>query len=138
MSPQDRRASTVSRRRLLTGGALAIAATSGCVTTGMDVRGDLSESGVFRSVSLMETWSVNQATATVRLTDRATRAIGVREVAVIDASGSSVWTGKVQPAQTTLSNVMLPVGRPVTLAAADASGSFVEEVTLTVGGEDWP
>jgi hypothetical protein len=138
MSPHDRRVSRVSRRRLLAGGALATATTSGCITTGIDVRSDLSESGVFRSITLMESWTANQATATVTLTERATREANVRELAVIDPSGSSVWTGKVQPAQTSVSNVMLPVGGSVTLAAADASGKFVEQVTITVAGKKWP
>ncbi|MFC4359804.1 hypothetical protein ACFO0N_17810 [Halobium salinum] len=136
MSPDD--PPTLSRRRLLAGSAVALAATSGCVTTGMQVQGDLSGSNVFESVSLMESWTANQATAKLALTDTATTELNVRRLAVIDSQGSSVWTGAVEPAQTSVSNVMLPVGSPVTLAAANASGEFVDRVEITVVGDTVP
>lgn len=127
-----------SRRRLLAGSAVALATTSGCVTTGMRVQGDLGGSEVFADVSLMESWTANQATAKLTLTDRATTELNVRRLAVVNASGSSVWTGTVEPTQTSISNVMLPVGKPATLAAANASGEFVEGVGITVAGDRLP
>lgn len=104
----------------------------------MRVQGDLGGSEVFTDVSLMESWTANQATAKLTLTDRATTELNVRRLAVVNASGSSVWTGTVEPTQTSISNVMLPVGKPATLAAANASGEFVEGVEITVAGDRLP
>lgn len=127
-----------SRRRLLVGGSVALAATSGCLTTGIRVQADLSGSEVFESVSLMESWSANRATGKLTLTDAATTELNVRDLAVVDSSGSSVWSGTVVPAQTSISNVALPVGQPAVLAAANASGEFVERVEVRVVGNSFP
>ncbi len=127
-----------SRRAVLGSTALLLTATSGCVSTGLSVKAGLSNSKVFKDVSLMESWSSNRAAIKVTLTKQATVKFNVRNISVINASGSSVWTGTVDAAQTSLSNVMVPVGKQATLAAADGSYKFVEKIPITVTGNTFP
>lgn len=130
--------SHLSRRAVLGGTALLLTTTSGCVSTGLSVDAGLSDSKVFKDVSLMESWTSNRAATKVTLTKQATMKFGVRNVSVIDASGSSVWTGTVDAAQTSLSNVMVPVGKPATLAASDGSYKFVEKIPIKISGSSFP
>lgn len=130
--------SRLSRRAVLGSSALLLTATSGCVTTGLSVKAGLSNSKVFKNVSLMESWTSNEAATKVTLTDQATMKFDVRNVAVIDSSGSSVWTGTVDAAQTSISNVMVPIGKPATLAASDGSYKFVEKMPIRISGNSFP
>ncbi|WP_233203929.1 hypothetical protein [Halegenticoccus soli] len=130
----------VPRRRLLAGAAAAASVGfGGCLTTGLRASVDgLSGSNVFEDVSLAESWATTRTTAKVTLTRRATRAVGVRELAVVSSSGSEVWTGSVVAGQTSVSDVVFPVGSPATLTAADYDGAFVDAVTVTVDGRTIP
>ncbi|SFR32789.1 hypothetical protein [Halogeometricum limi] len=129
-----------TRRRLLAGlTAVGLTTLGGCVSTGLSLRTDgLSDSDVFESVSLSESWTANRAVGTVSLTDTATTEHSVRELAVIDSEGSSVWNSPIAPGQTSVSDARFPVGKPARLVAADNSGAFVEEVGVTVSGSSFP
>lgn len=129
-----------TRRRLLAGLAtVGAAALGGCVTTGLSLRTDgVDASNVFESVSLSESWTANKAVASVKLTESATTERNVRELAVVDSDGSSVWSDTVAAGQTNVSDVRLPVGEPATLTATDNTGAFVESVTVSVGGSSFP
>lgn len=132
--------SPTTRRRLLKAiPAVGAASVAGCVTTGLSLRTDgVDGSGVFESVSLSESWTASVATASVTLTEAATVDSDVRELAVVDGTGTDVWTDTVEPTQTSVSGARFPVGETATLAAADNSGAFVERVSVTVSGSSVP
>lgn len=131
---------TRSRRQYLTGAAVAVAVgTAGCVSTNLRVESNgVDGSSVFDAVSLAESWATGNATATVTLTESATKEKNVRTVTVIDSKGGSVWSGSLDPGQTSVSNVRIPVGKSATLVAADESGKFVDEIAVRVSGSSIP
>lgn len=130
---------THSRRQYLAGAAVAVTVgTAGCISTGLRVEANVDESSVFDAVSLAESWATGNATATVTLTESATKEKNVRAVAVIDATGTSVWSSTLDPGQRSVSNVRIPVGNPSTLVAADESGKFVDEIAVRVSGSPIP
>lgn len=115
--------------------AVGSVALAGCVTT--DLRASapgIEDSEVFESVRTVGSWAQKRVTLKLSLTDAATTDLGVRELAVIDAAGSSFWTGTVEPGATSVSHVVAPVGEPVSVTAADYNGKFVEAIEVTVEG----
>lgn len=128
----------VSRRAVLAGIATASVGLAGCITVDPRVETDLSGSAVFEGVSVSEPWVNGQVEASVSLTPEATRSMAVRELAVTSQSGSGVWSGTVDPTQTSVSGVLFPQRGDSTLAAADNSGKFVEAVTVRVTGTRVP
>jgi hypothetical protein len=131
---------TVSRRAYLAGGVTALSAgAAGCMTTGLQLETDgVDASEIFDSFSLSESWTASNATAVVTLTQRAARTANVRELSVVAADGSSIWSGDVEPGQTSVSNVLLPTGEAATVVAADGSENFVDAVTVRVAGSTVP
>lgn len=134
----DGRGRDRTRRAVLAGIATASVGLAGCITVGPGVEADLSGSTVFESVSVSEPWVNGQVEASVSLTREATRSLAVRELAVTAQSGSGVWSGAVDPTQTSVSGVLFPQTGVSTLAAADNSGKFVEAVTVRVTGRRIP
>lgn len=131
---------SVSRRRYLAGGVTAFCVGSaGCVTTGLRLETDgVESSDIFDSVSLSESWTASNATATVKITEEAAKEANVRELSVVGPDGSSVWAGTVEPGQTSVSNVLLPAGKSATIVAADGSKRYVDDVTVQVTGSTIP
>ena len=130
--------SRLSRRRFVLGtGAAVLAATSGCVTTDLSVRSEgIGDSDVFADVSLLESWTANQASTKVTLTKAATTDRNVRNLAVVNARGSSVWSGPVEATQTSVSNVTFPVGAPSTLSATNGNEEYVDSIEVRVVGNE--
>lgn len=137
---RDRTEQSMSRRSYLASGVAALCVgTAGCVTTGLRLETEgVDSSDIFESISLSESWTASNATATVTLTEAAAKEASIRELGVVDAKGSSVWAGAVDPGQKSVSNVLLPIKESATVVAANASKEFVDEVTVRVVGSTIP
>ncbi|SEO59234.1 hypothetical protein SAMN04487948_103391 [Halogranum amylolyticum] len=130
----------LSRRHYLAGGVAALSVgTAGCVTTGLRLETeDVESSDVFDSVSLSESWTASTATAKVKLTESGAKESNVRGLTTVASDGSSTWAGTVDAGQTSVSNVLLPVGESATIVAANGSKEFVGEVSVRVVGSTVP
>ncbi len=131
----DEQSSRLSRRELLGATAgVGIAGLSGCLTLSpkVSVTG-LTESEVFRKVSVSESWASGRVVSSVSFTPTATTDGGVRGLTVISSSGTEFDTATVASGQTKKS-IFLPVGNS-TLTAVDFDGKTVESVSVSVRGE---
>jgi hypothetical protein len=109
------------------------------MTAGLTVRAeDVASSTVFEDVSLSESWTANSAVVSVSLARDAVVEQSIAELSVVDAAGKSVWTGSVEPGQTRVSQVHLPVNTGATIYAVDASGAIVDDVDVSVRGSRLP
>lgn len=135
----DTDASATRRRLLAALATVGIGTFGGCVRTGLTMRTDgVDGSEVFESVSLSESWTANKAVGTVTLTEDAATDASVRELAVIGSDGEDAWNGQLQPGQTSVTDARFPVGETAALVAANGSGTYVDSVTVTVGGSSFP
>lgn len=132
-----------SRRRVLAGAAglgasvFGSTALAGCVTVTPRIEADLSGSDVFARVSATESWAAGRTTASIGLTPRATRSVGVRELVVV-SGGSTVATVEVDTGQTSVSNLSFPASGTASLLAVDSDGAPLEEVSVRVRGRVVP
>jgi hypothetical protein len=130
----------LARRRFLAAlasvGSLGL---GGCVTTGLSLETEnVDSSPVFETVSLSETWTANSAVASVALHRDAVLERSVAELSVIAADGESVWAGTLDPGQTSVGQVQLPVNTSATVYAVNASGAVVDGVDVAVRGSRLP
>ncbi|MFC7153973.1 hypothetical protein ACFQPA_00700 [Halomarina halobia] len=141
MTDADQLGSRRSRRRLLRtlAGTVAVA-SAGCVTTGLSVRAEgVSESNVFSSFSSKSSlsWGGNRAWVSASLTDAATTRGKVRTLTVVPKGGTAFWTGTLSGGETS-ATMSVPVGKPVTVNAIDATDALVDSVRLLVRGTPVP
>lgn len=127
---------TVDRRRVLAATvAVGTAGFGGCLTLRPTVSADVGGSRVFDSITVSEPWASIRVRAKVKLTPEATTERGVSDLNVIAASGSTFWTGSVDVGQTSVSTVQLPTNQTSTIFAITSSGSVVERLEVTAGGD---
>jgi hypothetical protein len=124
-----------SRRTFLrlstTAGVLGL---SGCLTQSPTVTtSGVSNSSVFKRVSVSEPWASGRVAASISLTPAATTKQGVRGLTVIKKDGTEFDTGSVQSGQTS-KTMFVPVGQQSTVSAIDFDGKTVETIAVRVSG----
>lgn len=109
-------------------------AFGGCLTVGPTAEADTSGSAVFESVSATESWSGTGVRTQVTL--KSTPEAGtVTTISVVEASGRTFRTTKLDPGQTTVI-LSLPAHANVTLVASDSvNSSTVGTLNVTTGGD---
>jgi hypothetical protein len=126
-----------SRRRFAAGAAAGLLALSGCVAASPAV--EVAESDpAFDSFSVAQSvsWGAHAVAVAVTLAPDATTDRRVRRLVAV-RDGSAVWTGSLEPGETT-ATAFLPVGASVWLLAADADGAVVADARVTVDAATAP
>ncbi len=129
----SKRYSSMNRRQFLTAGVLlGELLCGGCLSISPTIKAPaLSESRVFKSLKPAESWTTQHATISIGLTQVATTNLGVRELVVIQSSGSDYWSEPVKAGQTSVTG-SFPIGETALLTATDYDGKFVERLTVNV------
>ena len=119
-----------TRRELLAGLAGAgMLGLGGCVTLSPSMSQTFPDSKVFEKITGGEPWAYRRLGVSITLTDRATTALGVSRLVVINESGGKYLETTVSSGQTSVSTY-LPLGQTVTIVAVNSSGKTVERVTV--------
>jgi hypothetical protein len=105
----------------------------GCLTLDPSVTPETTNSTVFETFSINESWASQRIQTTATLT-ASPAAKNVTQISVIDKNGKTFSTRMVDPGQTTVI-LQLPPNQNVTLVASDTvNGTTVATLNVTTGG----
>lgn len=105
----------------------------GCLTYNPSVTPETTNSTVFETVSVNESWASGRIRATARLTS-SPAAGNVTQITVIRENGESFSTTPVDPGQTT-AVLYLPPNQNATLVASDTiNGTTIATLNVTTNG----
>jgi hypothetical protein len=133
---RDRPTASIGRRRLLQGGAAALAVgLGGCVSTEPRVEtSGVDGSEVFDSVSVAESVVGKRAILSISLTEAATTDLGVRRVNSVTQSGSNYQVREVESGETSL-KLYVPTRQRTTITATNYSGETIATIEVQVTGD---
>ena len=127
MRPTARRQILVA---ILLVGSLSL---GGCLTVNPAVTPETTNSSVFETLSVNESWASGRIRTTAKLTS-SPAAGNVTQITVIQANGETFSTRQVDPGQTTVI-LMLPPNQNATLVASNTiNGTTLATLNVTTGG----
>jgi quinol monooxygenase YgiN len=121
------------RQVLVTALVIGSLALSGCLTYNPSVTMETTDSTVFDTISVTESWASGRVRATAHLTS-SPAAGNVTQITVIRDNGETFSTRPVDPGQTTVI-LHLPPNQNATLVASDTiNGTTLATLNVTTSG----
>lgn len=122
------------RNALVTVVVVWFVVSSGCLTLNPSATANTSESAVFESVSVSESWASQRVRVNVRLSN-SPQAKNVDRISVVTKSGTVSSVVNLDPGQTSVV-LELPANGNVTLVASDSTnGTTVGKLNVSTAGD---